>query len=194
MRYRSYQSFRLTTVLTLIIINIIIFIGYLINSSLFLDLFGLQRISFFHQPWTIVTSLFVHAGVSHILFNMLTLYWFGTALSSLVGEKKFLIVYFGGGLLGNILFLLLALPYSIAVGASGAIFALGGVLAAMRPRLKVYIIPIPVPIPLWISVIGSFVVLSFVPGIARQAHLGGLVLGLISGYFFRRQESRHNWR
>ncbi|MBM4433010.1 MAG: rhomboid family intramembrane serine protease, partial [Chloroflexi bacterium] len=93
--------------------------------------------------------------------------------------------------LGNILYLLLGSPFIPAVGASGAIFALGGALAMMRPRLPVLVFPIPAPIPLWIAVIGSFVILTFIPSVAWQAHLGGLIVGLAAGYFFRRRERRY---
>jgi membrane associated rhomboid family serine protease len=124
---------------------------------------------------------------------MLTLYFFGTYLYRLIGQGRFLFVYFGGGILGSILFILLAPPFSIAVGASGAIFALAGALVVMRPKLPVLIFPIPVPIPLWLAVIGGFLILSFLPYIAWQAHLGGLVLGLIAGYFFRKRERYFFW-
>ena len=119
---------------------------------------------------------------------MLTLYFFGTYLSRLVGESKLLIAYFCGGIVGNVLFILLAPPYSIAIGASGAVFALGGALAVMRPKLRVFVFPIPAPIPLWSAVIGGFLIISLFPHIAWQAHLGGLVFGLIAGYFFRKRE------
>jgi len=140
-----------------------------------------------------VTSLFVHAGFGHILANMITLYFFGTYLSRLVGENKFLIIYFCGGLLGNILYLFLANPFSVAVGASGAVFALGGALTVMQPRMRIFIFPIPVPVPLWLAVIGGFLILSFMPGIAWEAHLGGLVFGLVAAYFFRRGARRFYW-
>ena len=119
---------------------------------------------------------------------MLTLFFFGSYLLRLVGETKVLIVYFGGGILGNILFMLLAPPLSIAVGASGAVYAVAGALVVMMPKLRVYLYFI-VPVPLWIVVLVFFVLWSFIPGlgIAWQAHLGGLVLGLIAGYFFRRR-------
>jgi membrane associated rhomboid family serine protease len=58
----------------------------------------------------------------------------------------------------------------------------------MRPKLRVFVFPIPVPLPLWAAVIGGFLIISFFPGVAWQAHLGGLVLGLIAGYFLRRRE------
>ncbi len=188
MRYRGYQGFRLTPIWVIIGVNFLLFIATVINRDLIIYLFGLQPARFLHWPWTIVTNLFIHAGFWHILVNMLTCYFFGTYLFRLVGNWKLLAVYFGGGRPGNILFILLAPPSSIAVGASGAVFALGGALAIMRPNLRVIVFPIPAPLPLWIAVIGGFIILSFVPYIAWQAHLGGLVFGLIAGYFFRRRE------
>lgn len=189
MRYKSYPGFRLTPVWVLIAVNFLFFIATIIVPEL-VFLLGLQPASLLARPWTIVTSLFIHGGLWHIIANMLTLYFFGTYLSRLVGEGKFLIVYFCGGILGSVLFILLASPFSIAVGASGAIFALGGALAIMRPKLRVFIFPIPIPLPLWIAVIGGFLIISFIPYIAWQAHLGGLILGLIVGYFFGKRERR----
>jgi len=182
-----YRGFNLTAVWLLIGVNFLLFIATLINKDLII-LLGLQPASFSARPWTLVTNLFIHGGMWHILVNMLTLYFFGSYLCQLIGVRNFLITYFGGGILGNIFYILLASPYSIAIGASGAIFALGGVLTAMRPRLRVFIFPIPAPLPLWAAVIGGFLILSFFPGVAWQAHLGGLVLGLAAGYFFRKRE------
>jgi len=187
MGYRSYQNFKMTPIWVLIAINLLLFIATLIVPQLIL-LLGLQPSSLLSRPWTVVTNLFVHGGLWHIMANMLTLYFFGAYLYRLVGKSRFLIVYFCGGILGNILFILLALPFSIAVGASGAIFALGGALAVIRPKLRVFVFPIPLPIPLWLAVIGGFLIISFLPGIAWQAHLGGLVFGLVAGYFFRKRE------
>ena len=187
MRYRSYPRLSLSPILIIVAINILLFIATLVAPQLFAYL-GLIPIAFWERPWTIVTSMFLHAGLWHIFANMLTLFFFGSYLSRLVGDRRLLLVYFGGGILGSILYILLAPPLSLAVGASGAVFALGGTLAVMRPKLRVFIFPIPLPIPLWIAVIGGFLLLSFMPSIAWQAHLGGMVFGLIAGYFFRRRE------
>ncbi len=188
MSYRRYRGFSLSPVLILIIVNFLLFIMTLIVPQLVIFL-GLKPGDFL-RPWTIVTSMFLHAGFWHIFANMFTLYFFGSAVARLIGNGKFLIVYFGGGILGNILMLLLApiFPFSIAIGASGAVFALGGALTVMRPRLRVVVFPIPAPIPLWIAIIGGFIILSFLPFVAWQAHLGGLVFGLILGYVFRKRE------
>ncbi len=187
MAYKRHQSFKLTPIWVLIALNFLLFIATAIAPELIFRL-GLQPATFLHRPWTIVTSLFIHSGLWHIITNMLTFYFFGRYLSRLVGESKLLIAYFCGGIAGSVLFILLAPPYSIAIGASGAVFALGGALAVMRPKLRVFVFPIPVPIPLWSAVIGGFLIISLFPGIAWQAHLGGLVFGLIAGYFFRKRK------
>lgn len=187
MAYRGYQGFRLNLIWTLLILNFILFIATSINREL-IFLLGLNPANFPDRPWTIVTSLFVHASFFHIFANMMTFYFFGTYLTRLIGENKFLIVYFGGGILGSILYILLGPPFSIAVGASGAVFALGGALAIMRPKIPVMVFPIPVRIPLWVAVIGGFFIISFLPFVAWQAHLGGIIFGLILGYFFKQRE------
>lgn len=186
MRYRSISHDKLAPLWVIIIINLLIFIGSLVYRKL-IYLLGLQPAAFFDQPWTIITSIFTHADLWHILANMLTLYFYGSFLCQLIGARNFLLIYFFGGILGSIFFLLLAPPFVIGIGASGAVFALGGALTVLTPKLRVYIFPIPVPIPLWAAVIGGFFILSIVPGIAWQAHLGGLVFGLIAGYFFRKR-------
>ena len=193
-RYRSsHRGFTLGPIGFLIVVNIILYIATSIRPELFISMFGFYPAGFLERPWTIVTNLFIHApfpSIWHILANMLTLYFFGSYLIRLIGERNFLILYFLGGILGNVFYMLLGLPFVTAIGASGAIFAVAGALTVLRPRLTVFIFPIPVPIPLWVAVIGGFLILSFASFVAWQAHLGGLVFGLVIAYFFRRRERR----
>ena len=193
MTYRRYRKVNLTPLWVLIAVNFVILIATYIKPGVIFGLFGLQPISFLARPWTIVTCLFVHGGMWHFIANMITLFFFGRFLCLLIGETNFLTTYFLGGILGSIFYLLIGLlqsPFSIAVGASGAVFALGGVLAMMRPKLRVFIFPIPVPLPLWAAILGGFIILALFPNVAWQAHLGGLVYGLATGYFFRSKERR----
>ncbi len=178
----------------LIGISVLLFIVTSIAQDLILYL-ALIPVIIGDRPWTIITSIFLHSGIWHILFNMITLYFFGGYLCVLLGGRKFLTVFLIGGILGNVLYLLLGEPVSIAMGASGAVFALGGVLAVMRPKLRVFVFPIPAPLPLWAAVIGIFLVITFLSlagvlftNVAWQAHLGGLAFGLVVGYFFRKRE------
>jgi membrane associated rhomboid family serine protease len=198
MRRYPYQGSTVNPVLVIIGVNVMVFMLAFINLSTAERLLGLRPDLVLKQPWTLVTSMFMHdhRSYSHILFNMLTLYFFGTFLVNLVGDRKFLLVYFGGGLLGGILFVLLASftgdMSATVVGASGAVFSVGGTLAVLAPNARVLLFFF-LPMPLWVAVIFGFGILSIpnlFPGIAWQAHLGGLVFGLIAGYIFRRQQFR----
>ena len=199
MRVRyGYPTNGISPILVIIVANLFIYVLIFIlgkislplTEKIFLSLALPMPEYFWAQPWTIVTSMFLHTRFWHIFANMITLYFFGTAFNRLVGEKRFLLVYFSGGIIGNIFLLLLAgfAPYSVALGASGAVFALAGGLVMMRPKLPVIIFPIPIPVPLWVAVMGGFLLLSFMPSVAWQAHLGGLTVGLIAGYISRRRE------
>lgn len=190
MRYHSYSDGGVMPVVAIIITCFVLYLATVIASFFGYSLIGylgMRPASLLAQPWTLITSLFMHAGIWHLLANMLTLYFFGTFLQRLVGTNTLLLVYFVGGIVGNILFILLGPPYATVVGASGAIFALGGTLAVLTPMARVYIFPIPVPMPLWVAVIGGFLILSFAPGIAWQGHLGGLATGLVAGFILRRR-------
>ena len=195
MSHRSYQNLGTRAIWVLIIANFAVFLATLIAPQA-IDLLAVQRTSLVNRPWTVVTSLFVHAGWFHILGNMYMLWFYGDSLERVIGERKFLALYFVGGLIGNATFLLIAPPMASAIGASGAVFTIGGALAVVRPKLKVMLFPIPIPMDLWVSVIISAIILGILPALSQytyigwQAHLGGLVTGLAFGWYFRRWERR----
>ncbi len=176
-------------ILLIIVINLLLFLPTYVSPEIRVNLItymGLQPDSVLSRPWTVLTSMFVHADFFHIFANMFTLYFFGSYVYKLLGERRFLAVYFGGGILGSLFFILLGDPFTIAIGASGAVFALGGALVALRPSIKVFIFPIPVPLPLWVAIIGGFFIFLFISNIAWQAHLGGMLFGLVAGYLFKK--------
>ena len=184
---RTYRPVNLNVLWFLIALNILVFVITLIRPAEVISLLGLTPALLSQQPWTIITSMFVHApGIWHILFNMISLYFLGSFFVRAAGDRSFLAVFFLGGLVGNLFYFLLGPRFIPGIGASGAIFALGGALAVMVPRVPVFIFFIPVPVPLWVAII-IFFLLSFLPNIAWQAHLGGLLLGLIAGFILRRR-------
>jgi membrane associated rhomboid family serine protease len=198
---RTYRAVNLNVLWFLIALNVVIFVITLARPEETIYFLGLTPALLSKHPWTIISSMFVHDPRSfiHILFNMIGLYFLGSFLIRAVGEKSFLAVFFLGGLAGNILYFVLGHlvlrgllpppfghPFTPGIGASGGIFALGGALAVMVPRVPVFIFFIPVPIPLWVAIV-IFFFLSFLPGIAWQAHVGGLLLGLAAGLIFRRR-------
>ena len=194
MSYRPYRGRGINPIWVIIGVNVVIYLATIINQNAIYNTFGLIPAEVGQKPWTIFTYMFIHASIIHIIFNMLTFYFFGTFAMALIGETAFLITYFVGGIVGGLFFFLLAYPLgyqgAIAVGASGAIYALGGLLMVLRPNTRVYTFPIPVPMPLWIAILVGFVLVSFVPGVAWQAHLGGIVYGAAIGYYYRRREMR----
>lgn len=180
-----------TLIWAIIAINVALVIMTTVRPDI-LNYMAVNKPIFDSHYWTVLTAMFAHVGFSHIFFNMLNLYFLGMLCKQLIGRKWLLLVYFLGGVVGNLLFLAIGPMYSAAVGASGAIFALGGVLAMMRPRLRVYLYFF-IPTPLWVAIVIAFVITAFIAGIAWQAHLGGIIVGLIVGFVLRRRERRGYW-
>lgn len=131
------------------------------------------------QWWRLLTAAFLHANTTHILFNMWALYVFGPQLEREVGSLPFLGLYAGSALAGGALFYVLA-PSGNAVGASGAIFGLFGawLVAAYRGR---HTTAGQANFRQLLVLLGINLALPLVPGfnIAWQAHLGGLLAGLV---------------
>lgn len=129
------------------------------------------------QYYRLLTSMFLHSGYVHILFNMLSLWWIGAPLEAAFGRARYLALYFTSGLAGSALTYLLAAPNQETLGASGAIFGLFGATAVLMRRLNYDMRPIVV-----LLVIN--LIFTFNPGmnIAWQAHIGGLVAGVGCGY------------
>jgi membrane associated rhomboid family serine protease len=203
-RPADYGAFALNPVLVLIVINFVFYIASLIatqgrypfgeyayiNADKISYYMALIPYYFTSRPWMLISAMFIHAGFWHLLGNMVTLYFFGTFLARLIGSNWFVLIYLAGGIVGNALYLWLGESLSIVVGASGAVYAIAGALVVMVPKLPVRLYFL-IPIPLWVVVLLFFGIWS-IPGVAAsniawQAHLGGLVIGLIAGFFFRRR-------
>jgi membrane associated rhomboid family serine protease len=190
MRNRSSEG-ELIPIIIIILLNLLVFLAVNVGSIFFdfnlLPYLGLARRNLLAAPWILVTNWFTHADFWHILANMMTLYFFGSLLNRIAGTRYLLLTYFVGGLCADILVLLLSNPLALTIGASGCVFALGGALAVIIPKQQVFVFPIPAPIPLWVAVIVGFLILTLLPGISWQGHLGGLLFGLLMGWYLRRK-------
>ncbi len=186
-------------IIAIILINALVWIALQIQPA-YVNNLALVPADVWTHPWTLVTSMFTHQDFFHILFNMWTLYFFGTTVHRMLGAKRFWIIYIAGGLLGGVLYVMVAYAahtmsfgfmgdiYSGAIGASGAIFALGGALAVLQPQMKVMIFPIPAPIPLWVAILGSLLLVPVLfHNVAWTAHLGGMLFGAGAGWLWRRR-------
>lgn len=142
----------------------------------------------FHR---LISAGFLHVSVTHLAFNMITLYFFGRYVELLIGPGKFLILYFGSELAahGLSLFLHRKAEFYAAVGASGAVSGVLFGFCLFAPFERIYLFFIPVGIP----AVGFAVLYVFISiyamrharesgmtgGIAHEAHLGGALGGLV---------------
>lgn len=177
-------------IIVLVLINLLFYLA--INISRFVDLnlitlLGLSRQTFWQEPWTIVTYMFSHEAFWHLLANMVTLFFFGNFLNRIAGAKNLLITYLAGGLCAGIMVLLISPAYALTIGASGAVFALMGAVTMIAPKLQVFVFPIPVAIPLWVATLAGFLILIPIGGVSWQGHLGGLLFGLLMGWYLRKR-------
>jgi membrane associated rhomboid family serine protease len=137
-----------------------------------------------HMYWQVVTYLFVHRGISHLLFNMLGIFFFGIQVERALGSREFLLFYLLSGVLCAVvsvaLYLLVAGYGVILVGASGAIYALLFAYAVIYPRAKIYIWGIvPVPAPLLVLLYAGLALFEQIAGrnlgVAHLTHFAGFV-------------------
>lgn len=184
-------------VIKLLVITVAAFVLQLLTSrvmpGIMIYLFGLSlptlRMLMLWQP---ITYMFVHASFSHLFFNMLGLYFFGPDIERTIGTKRFIWFYLACGFVGGMGWLLLSGGSGIpCVGASGAIFGLLGMFAALFPNRSItlllfFIIPITVRARTLAILLGVFSLIMLLQQsgdqIAHAAHLLGGILGY--GYGF----------
>jgi membrane associated rhomboid family serine protease len=174
-----------TATYALIAINVVVQLGQLmggggsaagLGSSAILRDGALSRATVGDgDVWRIVTSGFIHAGLTHLLFNMLSLWILGSLLEPVAGRLRFLLIYFCALLAGSF-GALVAQPQGYTVGASGAIFGLlGAAIVVLRAR---GINPMESGLVFWL---GLNLLLSFtISGISIGGHIGGLVGGTLA--------------
>ncbi|MDQ1009647.1 membrane associated rhomboid family serine protease [Streptomyces sp. V4I23] len=126
--------------------------------------------------YRLVTSMFLHQELWHIAFNMLGLWWLGGPLEQALGRSRYLALYLISGLAGSALTYLLADPGQGSLGASGAIFGLLGATMVLMRRLRYDMRPVVALLAI------NLVITFFWPGIAWQAHVGGLIAGAAIAY------------
>ena len=176
----------------LLLANVAVFLFSRAFPALIAD-FALVPLAIHLRPWTLVTYMFLHGGFAHLLFNMLMLFFFGPRLEERLGGGTFIRFYLACGVGGAILSF--ATPFSMVVGASGAIFGVVVGFARYWPREDIYIwgvLPIQARV-LAIFMVASSLVAGFAgagDGIAHFAHLGGLAVGWVFLKMWERRRHR----
>lgn len=211
--------------ITLVAINLILFVFLAFMQAIFylrfqggaeavarfndtiLDWFALPAdpSKLLYRPWTVLTHMFVHIGVWHVLGNMLWLWFFGYILQDLTGNRKLVPIYIYGGLFGAAAFfvafnffpgLKANLPVATAIGASAAVMAIAAAVTTIAPGYRV----LPMlngGIPIWIiTAIYLLIDLATIsvdnPG-GHIAHLAGALAGFLFIYFHRSGSDPGKW-
>jgi membrane associated rhomboid family serine protease len=173
--------------------NVVLFIATLFYAPLQIQL-GLVPMWVLHENrlWQPVTYMFIHAGLFHIIFNMLALWMFGTELERIWGTRFFLKFYFVTGIGAAVITILLSLvPFlptralygADIVGASGAIYGVLLAYALYFPDRKIYYMMLfPIPARIFVLIMGAVAFISSLSesgGVANATHLSGLLVGYI---------------
>lgn len=187
----EFKKYRITY--SIIILNLIVYTF----SSLFsqdiidMDMQTLVDMGALYGPftvlkgewWRLFTAMFLHAGMTHLLMNMFSLYLIGRGAEMYFDTKSYLSIYFFSGLLGGLVSLYIH-PVSVGIGASGAIFGVFGALAgfflAHRERIQEHTKAFMKDFAI---IIGINLVIGFsIPSVDVSAHAGGLLVGFIGGF------------
>ncbi len=208
-----FRNFSVTT--WLIIANVIFFIIFypiVLTSENYVKYVAIQP-NYFMQGkylWTLFTSVFMHANITHLLINMFVLFSLGGLCEKIIGRKRYFWFYLISGIIASLSFVLFAYflgntplgakifgaPDSLAVGASGAIFAIAGLFMILTPRLRFAIIFLPffsfpayIMIPLVLVVTWIFSSAAGF-GVGNTAHFGGFLVGVFYALYLRQKYKR----
>ena len=194
MRRSPFDSQRSAT-MWLLIANLAAFLGQLIvdktsafaiEDYLALSLNGLKH----GYVWQLLTFQFMHSGWLHLLFNCVTIYFFGRELEESLGRKSYLTLYFTSGVIGGLLQEVAGafFPWfgGPVLGASAGAFGLIAAYATLYPNRPLMLFPFPISFPAKFLLLGSALVavlgilrIAFVGNTAHVAHLGGMIAGII---------------
>ncbi|HEX2283244.1 MAG TPA: rhomboid family intramembrane serine protease [Mycobacterium sp.] len=171
----------------LIALNVVMFVLQTVSADV-------QNELVLHSPavadgelYRMVTSAFLHFGITHLVFNMWALYVLGPPLEAGLGRVRFIALYFLSALGGSVLVYLLSSLGASTAGASGAVFGLFGASLVLGRRLNLDV--------RWVvGLIAINLFITFViPNISWQGHIGGLVTGALVGaaYAYAPRNSRN---
>lgn len=193
---------------SIIAVNVLIFILMVANGAGIIDLDGLVHIKWGsnYRPltltgdwWRLISNVFIHFGIIHLVMNMYCLYMVGIFLEPMLGKIKFMVAYLCTGVLASIVSLWWHNEAVNSAGASGAIFGLYGLFLAL---LTTKLIPEKIRNS-QLKTIGIFVAYNLIygmkGGIDNAAHIGGLISGFIVGYLYafqikkEKEEQQTSW-
>lgn len=154
-------------------------------------LFSVGHVLKKRQYYRLLTSIFLHGSILHLVFNLYTFYVFGASMEQVYGGMFLVLLFLGGGIGANLIVLFLKRQESSysAVGASGGISSIIFAAIFLLPGIKIGVFPIPFMIDAWLFAllyvfISIYAAAKEAGNIGHEAHLGGAWLGMIAVAFF----------
>ena len=193
------QRYTLTYILIALSSVVYLFSALLSQSITDMDMYVLVDMGALFGPltvlkgewWRLLTAMFLHGGMTHLLMNMFSLYLVGRGVEMYFDTKSYLSIYFFSGIIGGLVSLYMH-PVSVGVGASGAIFGVFGALAgfflAHRDKIASHSKAFMKDFSIIIAI--NLVIGLTIPSIDVSAHIGGLVAGFIGGFVLSKNP---NW-
>ena len=177
----SHLRFNSPTIL-LIIVTILSFIFQMAYEPVFTQMFVLEQGALFDKQYSLITHMFLHANFSHLLFNMLGIFIFGSLLERAIRDYQYYLLYFGSGLIAGIVG---SFIYSAALGASAGVMALVGACAFIYPRVLIYlfgVFPMQLRTLAFIYFIYDLIGSFGLSNVASEAHIIGMFSGIGFAY------------
>ncbi len=198
-RVSAKSGFKLKNVTFILLgLNIAMYMFQSIFGDVFTSSLMLVSGDIFTRPWIMLSSMFLHGGSWHLLFNMYALFIFGPLIERRIGSKRFLGAYLFSGILASLIYgsfntFIMNAPNAAAVGASGAIMALLGLTIILLPHLIfLFFFVIPMSMRTAGIVFALMDLIGFITpsntGIAHLAHLVGLGCGLLFGWYLLKKK------
>lgn len=196
--YRPQTSFTLfpPAIKHLLLTNLVFFLAIntpVVNEILFRYFALWPPVTGGFHVWQLISYMFLHGGLSHILFNLYALWMFGQAIENLWGTRRFAIYYFACGIGAGIAQIVLGLTGNPIIGASGAVFGILLAFGMTFPNREIFLLfpPIPIKAKYFVMIFGAIELFSGLgrssSGIAHFAHLGGMVVGFIIIQYWKRK-------
>jgi membrane associated rhomboid family serine protease len=164
------------------------FLSKPLRDALLLHPFRVRHQGHVHR---LLTAGWVHGGASHLVFNMLSLYFFAEPAHKVLGPGRFLALYISAVIMAFVPTTLRRMnnPKYASLGASGAVSAVMFCAILLDPKLKLYVMLIPVPVPAAVFAIGYLIYSAYSAhtakdGVNHDAHFAGAIYGVIFTYVF----------
>jgi len=174
------------TIFLVVLCILITIYAWFSNTEYIFNEYGYSTENLFSGKfWILISSIFLHVNITHLISNIVVLIIFGFALEGVIGSRKFLLIFFGGAFFGDLLSSLIYPPTQISIGASAGIFAILAATMLIKPiEIELFL-----PIPLGIIAIGYLIyaiiglITNYPPNVSHIAHIGGSLVGLFYGFY-----------